>query len=122
MKTASVTLIEELNEFPPILCRILARRNRRAMTVSDIATMAGMSIGKAGACLMRKTWAEISVRDASALMWACGVTRGTRFRMREYLKRNANRAHPFRHMARLPRDQMRRISAALKAPEKPINA
>lgn len=68
-------LLQRLNRFPPNLCRLLARkqRGRLLMTNTDIATVAGMSRALVSKIAAMSSWENVTLSAAQRFSLACGV-------------------------------------------------
>ena len=57
-----------------MICRLLAKTDRRFMTNVELCAITGWSANKLGRIAMSADWNDISYRDAFIYCWACGVT------------------------------------------------
>lgn len=106
------TYLSIVDEFPPALCRLVARNRRRGLTDKELAAKVGWSIQKTVHVASAGSWASISVGDMASFMTACGVTPSTIRQQRRYLKRTMGSADPLHHL-RLPAGATLRLLAAL---------
>lgn len=102
----SLTLNQKLNRFPPIACRLLARRKHRqgggvvAVTDEELAAKSQLSMARIKAISWSLSWDEISCADMLAFTKACGIdfeSRRCLWRHNLYQKSGA-----FMHLRRSP--------------------
>lgn len=77
------TLLEDLDQIPPVICRMLARRFApkwghssplEPLTMTEIAKKADLPLGVARWIAMQPSWENVKVGHASKFRQACGVT------------------------------------------------
>lgn len=73
----SLTFVEKLNRFPPIVCRILARvpldtGGVRAKTDHEIAQASGLTLSKVASLSHLTTWDEVPLATIVAFTKGCG--------------------------------------------------
>lgn len=85
-----MTLLEQADQFPPILCRYLARKKHgyHPMSVRDIAAASGLSKSKVAELSDRTSWRGIAIEDVVAFSLACGVDLQRPSRVMEYIRRS----------------------------------
>lgn len=101
----SLTLREKLSRFPPIACRLLARRKTRshgvhAMTDEELSTISGLPMARIKAISWSVTWDDIPCSEMLAFTKACGIdfeSRRCLWRHQLYVKSGA-----FLHLRRSP--------------------
>lgn len=84
-----------LEEFPPCLCRLLARKpgkSRKPLTSREIANAAGLSRDVVDQISRETSWDSIRIADMISFTRACGLDILHMKRHREYIKRK-NWAH-----------------------------
>ncbi len=106
------TYLSIVDEFPPALCRLVARQGRRGFTDRELAERTGWSTQKVVHIASAGSWADITVGDMASFMTACGVGPATIRHHRRFLKRTARSAHPLHHL-KLPEGATLRLLAAL---------
>lgn len=106
------TYLTIVDEFPPALCRLVARNQRRGLTDRELAARLGWSIQKVVHISSAGSWSAISVGDMASFMTACGVMPSTIRHQRRYLKRTMRSEDPLHHL-RLPAGATLRLLAAL---------
>lgn len=84
-----------LNQWPPCLCRLLARHNSEAITSHVLAAVAGLHRDRVDDISKLPSWDSVWVGDALRFMAACGVDPLNARRHREFIKRNE-----WRHLTR----------------------
>jgi len=69
-----MTFYERAEQFPPLLVRILARKNngRRAMSTSDIAKASGLPRSTVGDLTWKTSWASVTFGDMADFCKGCG--------------------------------------------------
>jgi hypothetical protein len=80
-------LVAHMDRVPPNLCRILARRGRKAMTNQEIADASGLTLKRVGEIARLVSWGKVGVAQASAFASACGVDLVKQGQVRKYLMR-----------------------------------
>lgn len=105
------TYLAILDEFPPCLCRLLARHNRRGMTDMEIAKRAGWSIQKVVQMAASASWEFIPVGEAATFMAACGVYPANLRVHRRYLKRTIRSKNPMARLRLAPGSTLRLLAA-----------
>lgn len=85
----SLNFFDKLATFPPIVCRLLARRtqvNGKAVALTDeeIAAASGLSLTKVRSLSWLTSWDDVSVSELRAFSLACGV---------DFTSRDSMRAH-----------------------------
>lgn len=97
-----VTYLEELDRLPPIICWLLAREARQGagipLTRLALAAKLGWSASKVRTISALWTWYTVSVGEADDFRRACGVTRHSERRQREYITRTFKGARSFAHI------------------------
>jgi len=83
-----MTLTQLLKEFPPCLCRLLAREFGEAPSSEQIAAQMHSYRDKIDAISKSTNWSLIIVDDALRFMEACGVELTNLRRQREFIRRN----------------------------------
>lgn len=81
------TLLEKLDQFPPFLIRLCARRGRKAMTDRQLAAASGLSTNTVFRISHRSSWESISIGAASRFITASGVDILRPRRLKEFVKR-----------------------------------
>lgn len=114
-----MTYLEELDMFPPILCRILARHSGQGkysvpMTIKEISDRSGLGLGRTKWISRLESWATVPVGDAEKFMEGCGVTRDTRLTHRLFLKRQYRTPVPLAFLSQLRSRERRRINKLLE--------
>ena len=99
------------DEFPPALCRLLARHKRRGMTDKEVAERAGWSVQRVVWMGTLPSWAEVSVGDMSAFMAACGLHPSTLRHHRRFLKRTLGAKNPLSRLRLAPNATLRLLAA-----------
>lgn len=64
---------ELCRRYPPVLVRLLARRNGRAMTTAQIAQTAGQRLHEVEAAFAEPSWDNLPLATVRKLTQACGV-------------------------------------------------
>jgi hypothetical protein len=106
------TYLTIVDEFPPALCRLVARNRRRGLTDKELSLRVGWSIQKVVHIASQGSWEGITVGDMASFMTACGVSPSTIRHQRRYLKRTMGSEDPLHHL-RLPAGATLRLLAAL---------
>jgi hypothetical protein len=92
MKRTRWTTEAKLSEFPPVVCRLLARPRARGQAVnrpltdSEVAAAAGMSEAEVAAYSLAMSWDMISVRVMLAFTKACDVDLDNQTSLMRHLK------------------------------------
>lgn len=107
----TITLI---HEFPPGLCRLLARKGRIGMTDKDLAKATGWTIQKLVHIYSQRSWEKVYVGDMEVLMAACGITEQSARTQRRFLHRTIHSRQPLSHL-RLADRSTRRLLATLQS-------
>ncbi|HYF35178.1 MAG TPA: hypothetical protein VD994_07830 [Prosthecobacter sp.] len=82
------TILEQFNQIPPRVCRVLARDHRgKALTRKQLAARSGLSEWFILFVSRLEKWDEVSVSSAQAFSRACGVDLLRPRRVLEYIKR-----------------------------------
>lgn len=120
IKTQGKSLLEYLDQLPPYLCRMLARRmgkgkKRVPMTTAEIVEASGLDKKTVLDISGRETWAEVFVSTADAFRKGCGITPSNQGRQLMYLARTRQTANPFAHLDKLHYKQRRMIQRKLNA-------
>ncbi|HYE32128.1 MAG TPA: hypothetical protein VEH27_11915 [Methylomirabilota bacterium] len=114
-----MSLIARLDKFPPVLCRLAARKNngRRALTNEEIAKAAGLSKKCVDRLSVKATWSGVDVETASKFAAGCGVDLLHPRRQKDFLRRR-KKSHfednP-KYFARLTRILAESIKTRLKS-------
>jgi hypothetical protein len=80
--------------YPPVLVRLLARRNGRAMTTAQIAEAAGQRLHLTEAAFVEPAWDNLPLATVMKLTRACGMDFTSRRdvnRAECYLRKNGSR-------------------------------
>lgn len=95
------TLLEQLDEMPPKLIRLLARRLDRhyqPLTNLDIAKASGLHPKRVAAIGKLESWATLTVSEVDKFRSGCGVTPLNLKWHRAYLKRTLVGKIPMAHL------------------------
>lgn len=92
------TILEALDEIPPALCVLIARRNRKPIPRAEIRKASGLSRAKWYAILKANTFRDLTIAEADALRVACGITLANEWRHRAYIVRTFKSKTPLRHL------------------------
>jgi len=74
-----LTLKSKLERFPPVACRLLARRRSKARALfvplsdEEVASRSGLRIARVKALAWETTWDGVSVSEMLAFMRGCGI-------------------------------------------------
>ncbi len=70
-----MTLIQYLDRFPPVLCRLLARKKHglRPMTNCNIAFVSGLSLRTVARLSQLRSWRGVTIDVIQKFSMACGV-------------------------------------------------
>lgn len=102
----SANIWDKLDTFPPIACRLLARKITKtggtvAKTVHEIASTAGMSVMEVNSLSWQPSWDSLTVDELKRFSLACGVDFTSRDIMRahsSYLRKNPS----FKYLKKSP--------------------
>lgn len=102
----SLNFYEKLRTFPPLVCRLLARRllengKVRAMTDVELADASGLSTSEVRSLSWKTSWDDVPVDTLQRFSLACGVDFTSRDSMRahrSYIKNSPN----FRYLRKHP--------------------
>lgn len=85
-----MTILEQAEQFPPMICRYLARKahGHRPMSVRDIAAVSGLSRDVVSRLSMMRSWKGVSIDTVEAFSRACGVDLMRPGLVAKYLKRS----------------------------------
>lgn len=108
------THLDLLDEFPPALCRLIARHNRRGLTDGEIAKRAGWSIQKVVQIASMASWEYVPVGEASTFMSACGVYPANIRHHRRYIRRTLMGKNPLARLRLAPGSTLRLLAALPK--------
>lgn len=67
-----VTLLEKLNQVPPVIMRALAARKGKALSPDEIASKSGLSRSTVQRISSRRTWDGVTIRAACQFSYGCG--------------------------------------------------
>lgn len=96
--------LEKLDQFPPFLCYAHARiRSHRGITLrlslSQLATAAGMSESEFLRIAYKTSWATVSNQDTERFCLACSIDIfGGMTKEREFFKRQMERTRPYDYL------------------------
>lgn len=90
-----LTIQERLQRFPPIVCRLLARKRDKArgivpLTTAEIAQRAGLSVSTVASLAPLLSWDTVPATQAIAFAKGCGINLDDRDSLRHhsaYMKR-----------------------------------
>lgn len=116
-------LLPYLNEFPPTLCRLLARRNRgrskgcRFLSTREISFISGLPRSTVHELARQTDWADVPVATIHRFSMACGVnllSGASRKRQRDFFKRRglAYLKHAPKSQQPLIRDLLKLLASA----------
>lgn len=103
-------VLTHFDTLPPFVCVALARKNRRRMTLPEIAKAAGLSLRKVERIAPRLTWKTVRILDADRFASACGVDLINQAAARSYLARQRQVRQVFSHLTDRQLDQFIRLS------------
>lgn len=85
-----MTILKLVNRFPPILCRLCARKNRGYALLSnrEIAARSGIPRTTVSTLSKKKNWNGVPIDVVDAFALACGVDLLRARRQREYIRRS----------------------------------
>lgn len=68
-------ILEQANQIPPFLCRVIARRKNgwTLKSIREIAELSGIPKSKVALIAVMKTWDDVTLSQADAFARACGV-------------------------------------------------
>lgn len=96
-KEGTRTLHDILHAFPPNIVRLLARKGRGRgvvrLTHEEVSKESGLCYEKVRDLSSRRSWDDVTIAEADAFMRGCGVSIGTLWRQRAFLKRSLNPLH-----------------------------
>lgn len=98
------------NQIPPLFMVLIARENRRAIPLPEIAKRAGMSFQRAQWIYRQDTWDKVPVAEMDRFAAACGVTNRTFRRNLEYLRMTMRRPNPLAHIETKKPSTLRRMT------------
>lgn len=97
-----------LKRFPPIVCRLLARKGKGAagrglkpMTDEDIAANSGLTVAEVRSISWNTSWDKLDCRTMLAFSKACGINISSRESMHKHSRYIRNR-HRFLYLKRDP--------------------
>lgn len=107
----------KLRQYPPFVCRVIARRTvvvdgkRSVVPVSamDISRASGLSIKRVHWISRQVTWGGVTLADAVAFLNGCGLINQPVWRLRWFLVRAAGKPNSLKHLDRLPTEDRRRV-------------
>lgn len=94
------SILDRIENFPPFVCRLLARkhRGRVGMSHEDIAKASGLARSTVISISFRRTWVGIPIETVDRFSAACGVdffcTKDQRKFLRKYPKGYVYKAPP----------------------------
>lgn len=103
------------NRIPPLFCVLIARENRKPMSLGLIAKRAGMSIQRAQWIYRQDGWDRVPMAEADAFAAACGLTMRTFRKQLDYLKTTLRRPNPLAHIEDVRPSTLRKITVRVKA-------
>lgn len=114
--------IQRLAEYPPFICRVLARVTTRTsgkrtvipLSAADIAMNSGLSIKKVIWISGQANWDKVVIGDAVSFLKGCNLLDAPVWRLRWFLVRNHGREKSLQHLDQLPREDRRRVCKAYK--------
>lgn len=73
-----ISIWDKLNRFPPIVCRLLARRKLAsggvvALSSEEIAQRSGMTVMEVNSLSWQSSWDDVSISKLRVFSKACGV-------------------------------------------------
>jgi len=66
-------LLEKMNEFPPILCRLVARDGNKFLNKYDLAKRSGLNVQTIHRLTWAVKWDKFTTKTAFSFALACGV-------------------------------------------------
>lgn len=66
-------ILKKINRVPPYVCRLLARKDGKAMSNEQIAELSGLSQTKVKRISWMVEWDSLSAKDIDRYSTACGV-------------------------------------------------
>jgi len=112
-----MTHLSRINQLPPFVCWLLARRNRRPITQAEIAKATGWSLKKVRRFCGLQSWDNVPLKDIDPFRMACGITIANERRHREYLKRTLDLERVtdgFTHFRKRPKVAQRRVARLMR--------
>lgn len=100
MKEFPSELSRLLREFPPVLCRILAKDGQQPRSAERIAKLSSLSAETVKRVSLLPSWQSVPVAVAVAFMHGCGVDILKARRLRHLIRRGN-----YGHLARLPHNR-----------------
>tara|TARA_R100000900_G_scaffold84844_4_gene66766 strand:- start:6 stop:374 length:369 start_codon:yes stop_codon:yes gene_type:complete len=88
-----LNMVKHFDKLPPYLCRVLARKGRKALTNQDISNVSGLTVKRVGEISRLKSWGSVPLAQINAFAKACGVDLINQSNVRKYLKRGPKMAH-----------------------------
>jgi hypothetical protein len=114
-----MTLIEQLDRFPPCLCRLLAQCDDELMTDRKLIEITGWSKQKLERISSATSWSMIYVRDVVLFLYACGLDGEMRRRRLWLLKVATKKGEPgLRRMRHLRSARKQDVTVLLKRTER----
>lgn len=71
--THANTILQKVNEIPPCVCRLLARKGWKPMSHADLAKASGLSKSTVAKISIMLTWDKVTFGSAFKFSKACGV-------------------------------------------------
>ena len=102
-----MTWLEKLDEFPPIICRLLARREITAnhkivpLTITEIAENSGLPIGLVKWIAVQKSWKRVRTEHVDPFMKGCGMSYGNLWIHRRFLRYQYKQKIPLSYIEKL---------------------
>ena len=93
MAQFSLNIVKQFDRLPPYLCRVLARKDRKALTNSEVSRISGLTVKRVGEIARLKSWGSVPLSQISAFSRACGVDLLNQSNVRKYLMRGPKMAH-----------------------------
>lgn len=90
MNLGDDTLLAKLDRLPPIMCRLLAKKNGRLLSDRQLEDITGWSNSKLCRVYQAKSWAHVAVEDVDIFLKACGLKWSTQRRERQHLQMAVN--------------------------------
>lgn len=88
-----LNLVKQLDRLPPYLCRVLARKDRKALTNAEVSRISGLTVKRVGEISRLKSWGSVPLSHISAFTRACGVDLLNQSNVRKYLMRGPKMSH-----------------------------
>lgn len=107
-----MTLLTKLNQLPPFLCRVMARKKKgwAPMSISDLSVVSGLTRSKVAKISVMRSWNDVTLSDADKFSRACGVDLLDLAPAKKWLRQS-----PLIHIQRARIDQRRMFTKLLKA-------